>query len=1414
MILTSRINISAQTFADPPGPENVLVVYNLDSEISENIMSHYVDVREIPSTNIIGIRLKNPSNYGVEIIQEGEEINGLVSKEAGWVYVKEVIADTLEYYLNNTYYNGQLLKDIVRYLVICKGLPLKVRYADSFEWNWQATYRNRVSIDATLCLINQNKNLLDLFETDALSFKNPYFVADEFFTLENRFISNYFTNEQGWKLNYLVSRLDGDTYEDVIALIDSSVKTPPENIGHWVIDGDPFHDFSAVHFRLKSLGYLTNPEIYNNDPEWITTNGNFDPVIGYTSSGIHSQNPMPPTYILDPLDFNLQPGAIFNSFESFNGVSYGVTRWDHGLVSDFIHIGGSGGCGNVYEPINWGIYREWQSFPAYAVGYNLVDAIYQGIPFIAWQNTVVGDPLTRIYDCPATVLTSNTTISSNNYDCDIIVPAGITLTISASSIVNFNRNAALKVSGSLIIETGAEINFNSYSRLVLEEIAEMVIEENSFLHFRNNSTFNTYKDFTLNESSPFNFYNSSNIVFNGTAVITGNLNLTLGAITFNSAAIIQGSISSYAFINFNSSSELSENTTLNLYNRGCTVNGSLVLDNLANLNLNHSSVLTVYGNMILRTYAILQLNENNRLKNYGEIISDNASHLNIYGSSNLLSEGRIYLKAGATINQNSQIYPQIKGVFISAGNQNDYVNINFPQGSMGSLILNSADTVLITYTKIDWGSINLDIADGIQKPRLLSISNSLLNNSPLINVFSATNTESVNIILSDNSISINNNFGKGMTFSGFNSVQLIRNTVENKGSVSDVGVGILNNKSLEIIDCDIIGFKYGIKQGRIGLEEIDITNIEDIRIYNSDIIGIGYDQVGIGISIGYSQSNTTGVKIDQNNISGFSSGIVVNNDDDFALHIKNNTITNYCSFGISVSNGSEAVIKENIISVNEQEADNCIGINVCQVNSPSILGNIIDASNVSNPGPGMVLISSHGEIRRNTIQNHLYGIELGSASPKIGANTIINNKAYGIYISDNSNPDLTGTFVGDDQFPLSGYNTIRENGLCEETQNSELYLLSSLVRLEKGCNTIADDRDGFQQQCNNLYLVDGRKIPELIIKARANYWGNHPVYGNDPTGRFGEEVTIDYSDYFSEPCTYSQGSAELLLANSKGEVYDTVYSTGNTATGLSDIESRYAAANNYFYNNQYNQAKQEYEGIIQNYGNDKGSIQAYNRIYTIAKLINSSPSVFNQLKDFYLQQAANQTDSLMIGTLTHLSDLCLVSAEEYLPAINNFDEIAQQNPNTDVALYRQIDALTTSLLMPQDSSLNKGVLGKYSVNSLSEYNNKLSELLKTRGKSGIESEKELLPTQYTLYQNYPNPFNPTTTIKYDLPFASDVSLVVYDILGRKVKELANAKQQAGRYEIKFNSSNLASGVYVYQLIAEKYMSSKKMILLK
>jgi len=91
---------------------------------------------------------------------------------------------------------------------------------------------------------------------------------------------------------------------------------------------------------------------------------------------------------------------------------------------------------------------------------------------------------------------------------------------------------------------------------------------------------------------------------------------------------------------------------------------------------------------------------------------------------------------------------------------------------------------------------------------------------------------------------------------------------------------------------------------------------------------------------------------------------------------------------------------------------------------------------------------------------------------------------------------------------------------------------------------------------------------------------------------------------------------------------------------------------------------------------------------------------------------------------------------------------------------------------------------------------------------------EGLPTTYELAQNYPNPFNPSTTIKYQLPKDGIVTLKVYDILGSEVATLVNEQKTAGRYEVSFNASQLASGVYIYRLQSGEYISSRKMMLLK
>lgn len=89
-----------------------------------------------------------------------------------------------------------------------------------------------------------------------------------------------------------------------------------------------------------------------------------------------------------------------------------------------------------------------------------------------------------------------------------------------------------------------------------------------------------------------------------------------------------------------------------------------------------------------------------------------------------------------------------------------------------------------------------------------------------------------------------------------------------------------------------------------------------------------------------------------------------------------------------------------------------------------------------------------------------------------------------------------------------------------------------------------------------------------------------------------------------------------------------------------------------------------------------------------------------------------------------------------------------------------------------------------------------------------------VPTKYQLSQNYPNPFNPQTIIAFSLPSADKVSLKIFDMLGREVATLVEKELTAGNYSFDWNASSLASGVYIYRLKTSKFLSIKKMMLLK
>jgi len=102
----------------------------------------------------------------------------------------------------------------------------------------------------------------------------------------------------------------------------------------------------------------------------------------------------------------------------------------------------------------------------------------------------------------------------------------------------------------------------------------------------------------------------------------------------------------------------------------------------------------------------------------------------------------------------------------------------------------------------------------------------------------------------------------------------------------------------------------------------------------------------------------------------------------------------------------------------------------------------------------------------------------------------------------------------------------------------------------------------------------------------------------------------------------------------------------------------------------------------------------------------------------------------------------------------------------------------------------------------------------TTGSDNPYITRNTIPKVFALYQNYPNPFNPVTYISFDLPKATFVRIIVYDLLGRESETIVNQYMGAGRYKADWDATNFASGFYFYTIEAGLFKDRKKMILLK
>ncbi len=196
-------------------------------------------------------------------------------------------------------------------------------------------------------------------------------------------------------------------------------------------------------------------------------------------------------------------------------------------------------------------------------------------------------------------------------------------------------------------------------------------------------------------------------------------------------------------------------------------------------------------------------------------------------------------------------------------------------------------------------------------------------------------------------------------------------------------------------------------------------------------------------------------------------------------------------------------------------------------------------------------------------------------------------------------------------------------------------------------------------------------------------------------------------------------------------------------------------------------------------------------------------------------------------------DLTAVSAEiHFNPAVFKIDSLKfiPEDGTTNNIVFAYQDTVK-GVVRIDFSNLSGKVGSEYSIISkirteLDRDNNEDSLLIVYKGydkhfNQAVSGAKvytlQEVPNKFMLYQNYPNPYNPTTTIEFDVASKSKVSLKVYNILGQEVATIINKVMEPGSYKTKFNAfstKTLASGVYFYRIVAGKYVSTKKMLLLK
>jgi len=333
---------------------DVLLVVNNNSAISDSIGTYFQQARNIPALNVARVSVSTDEEI------DSTQFNDLRSQ--------------LESYMlaNN-------LQNQINYIVTTKGVPLKINRGNTFS---PSSPSASVESELTLILGSYSSSI----GGNGIVF-SPYYYQNTSFSRAAYGI-------------YLVTRLDGYTVADVLHMIDISgpnVYMPPMN--EFVLDQDPAWNNSlpglnnymaSARTRLVNKGLNAN---LNQDSVYVTERHD---VAGYASWG--SNDHYANQYTQNAIPRNTwAPGAIAETYVSTSGRTFtNPASYGQSLVADLVAEGISGTKGYVYEPYSTAMAIVFILFDRYTSNYNLAESFYTASRYLSWMDVVVGDPKTSI----------------------------------------------------------------------------------------------------------------------------------------------------------------------------------------------------------------------------------------------------------------------------------------------------------------------------------------------------------------------------------------------------------------------------------------------------------------------------------------------------------------------------------------------------------------------------------------------------------------------------------------------------------------------------------------------------------------------------------------------------------------------------------------------------------------------------------------------------------------------------------------------------------------------------------------------------------------------------------------------------------------------------------------------------------